>query len=175
MISLGRVRGCHFYTCFQIIYCLLLPGITASQPQSSPPPLPRLARYMPLEHYRLPSEELWSRYSTSSCTIWQNHNGTGRVSVYGGPFADENFILRHVGPGVLTSCNSGPDTNTSTFMITTVEVRASMPWAILWGPWCLRSIVYYYQSALRDLRWFLGNPSWCSKPFELCRTTYTVQ
>lgn len=52
----------------------------------------------------------------------QNHDGTGRVSAYGQPFGDENFILRHAGPGVLTCCNSGPDTNTSTFMITTVEV-----------------------------------------------------
>lgn len=56
-------------------------------------------------------------------TSGQHHDGTGRLSVYGEPFADENFILRHVGPGILTCCNSGPDTNTSTFMVTTVEVK----------------------------------------------------
>lgn len=52
----------------------------------------------------------------------KHHDGTGRASVYGGPFADENFMLRHTGAGVLTCCNAGPDTNTSTFMITTVEL-----------------------------------------------------
>lgn len=55
----------------------------------------------------------------------QRHDGTGRVSIYGGGhFADENFVLRHVGPGVLTCCNAGPNTNSSAFMITTVEVGA---------------------------------------------------
>ncbi|CAN0198730.1 unnamed protein product, partial [Pylaiella littoralis] len=54
----------------------------------------------------------------------QRHDGTGQVSIYGGHFADENFVLRHVGPGVLTCCNAGPNTNSSAFMITTVEA----PW-----------------------------------------------
>lgn len=52
----------------------------------------------------------------------QRHDGTGQVSIYGGHFADENFVLRHVGPGVLTCCNAGPNTNSSAFLITTVEV-----------------------------------------------------
>lgn len=33
------------------------------------------------------------------------------MSIYGSRFADENFIGRHTGPGLLSMANSGPNSN----------------------------------------------------------------
>ena len=52
-----------------------------------------------------------------------NGDGTGCVSVYGSKFDDEPFVGRHTGPGLLSSANSGPNTNGCQFFITCAKTE----------------------------------------------------
>ncbi|VFV18772.1 Hypothetical predicted protein, partial [Lynx pardinus] len=51
------------------------------------------------------------------------HDGTGKKSTYGEKFDDENFILKHTSPSILSMPYARPNIDDSQFLISTAKTE----------------------------------------------------
>lgn len=78
------------------------------------------ALFQAFVHEHKVTRQLACRF-TSAGGDFTRGDGTGGQSIYGAKFADENFKFKHVGAGILSMANAGPNTNGSQFFVCTTE------------------------------------------------------
>eukprot|EP00916_Digyalum_oweni_P022021 GHVL01036484.1.p1 GENE.GHVL01036484.1~~GHVL01036484.1.p1 ORF type:complete len:441 (+),score=112.93 GHVL01036484.1:71-1393(+) len=72
----------------------------------------RKRHYLGCKFFRVVEQQV------AQCGDFQNNNGTGGESIYGGVFRDESFSRRHAHAGIVSMANNGRNSNGSQFYIT---------------------------------------------------------